>query len=73
MWFTDYHSDAKQTPANSSTLEVREMQPEAGPALAEAPTTTALVLLMATATVRVITAGPTHSEVAATQKHRLSA
>ena len=59
-------------PANSSTLEVREMQPEAEAALAEAPTTTALVLSMATATVRVTTAELPHLEAAATQKRRIS-
>jgi hypothetical protein len=63
---------AKQMLANSSTLEVRGMQPEGEVVLAEAPTTTALVLSVAIATVRVTIAGPAHSGVAANQSRRLS-
>lgn len=53
-----------QIPANTSTLEVREMRTVAEPEAASADqTTTALVPSMATAIVLAKTADPTHLEV----------
>lgn len=68
-------SHAKQIPANSSTLEVREMQLEAEAEVeaASAEVPTASVLLTATAIAQVITAGLTHLVETVIKNHRPSA